>query len=400
MELLICFSFLTGVFFLSILIFVLFLECLSAAFPVDKKNNNSINFNDNNISIIIPAHDEELSIKTTLNELLKAVKNPKKIILIADNCNDNTALIAQQMGVTVLERNNLKQRGKGYALDYGLAYLAESPPSVVIVLDADCIVSPKHLQIIAKQATEKQRPIQAVYLMEQPSNSTPRDAISGFAFMVKNWVRPQGLSYWKLPCLLTGTGMAFPWSALKSISLASGNIVEDMKLGIDLAIAGYPPLLAPEARVMGRLPSINDAATSQRTRWEHGHLQTLLEQVPRLLKESLRQQRIDLLALALELAIPPLSLLVLLWSGMTVIAIGSGVYLNNWWGLIIQLTSGGLLFLAIFIAWYNFGRKQVSLKTLLTIPLYLLWKIPLYFFFLIRPQKEWTKTERDINLNQ
>ncbi len=387
-------------FFLSIPIFLLFIECLSAAFSVHEKTNNPIKFDEDDIAIIIPAHDEELSIKTTLNELLKAVKNPKKILLIADNCNDDTALIAQQMGVTVLERNNLEQQGKGYALDYGLAYLAASPPSVVIVLDADCIISPQHLQLIAKQATEKQRPIQAVYLMEKPSNSTPRDAISGFAFMVKNWVRPQGLNYWKLPCLLTGTGMAFPWSALKSISLASGNIVEDMKLGIDLAIAGYPPLLAPEARVMGRLPSINDAATSQRTRWEHGHLQTLLEQVPRLLKESLRQQRIDLLALALELAIPPLSLLVLLWLGMTVIGIGSSLYLDNWWGLTVQLTSGGLLFLAIFIAWYNFGRKQVSLQTLLTIPLYLLWKIPLYFFFLIRPQKEWIKTERDINLNQ
>lgn len=384
-----------GELFLLIPIFVLFLECISAVFPIDEKINNSIFFYEDKISIIIPAHNEELSIETSISELLKAVKNPKRIILIADNCNDNTALIAQQMGVTVLERNNLEQRGKGYALDYGLAYLAVFPPSVVIILDADCIVSPQHLQLIAKQATEKQRPIQAVYLMEQPSNSTPRDAISGFAFMVKNWVRPQGLSYWQLPCLLTGTGMAFPWSALKNISLASSNIVEDMKLGIDLAITGYPPLLAPEARVMGRLPSTNDAATSQRTRWEHGHLQTLLEQVPRLFKEGLKQHRIDLLALALELAIPPLSLLVLLWLGMTVIGIGSNLYFNNWWGLIIQLTSGVFLFLAIFIAWYKFGRKQVSLTMLLTIPLYLLWKIPLYLFFLIRPQKEWVKTERD-----
>ncbi|NBD15144.1 MAG: glycosyltransferase [Cyanobacteria bacterium] len=389
-------------FFLSIPIFVLFVECLSAALPVHGKIkiNNSIKFDEDDIAILIPAHNEELSIKTTVNELLKAVKNPKTIISIADNCNDNTALIAQQMGITVLERNSSEERGKGYALDYGLAYLAASPPSVVIVLDADCILSPQHLKILAKEATEKQRPIQAVYLMEQPSSSTPRDAISGFAFMVKNWVRPKGLNYWQLPCLLTGTGMAFPWSVLQGISLASGNIVEDMKLGIDLAIAGYPPLLAPEAKVIGRLPSTNNAATTQRTRWEHGHLQTILEQVPRLIKESLKQQRIDLLALALELAIPPLSLLVLLWLGMTVIGIVSSVYLDKWWGLTVQLMSGGLLFLSIFIAWYKFGRKQVSLKTLLTIPLYLLWKVPLYFLFLIRPQKKWVKTERDINLNQ
>jgi hypothetical protein len=51
-------------------------------------------------------------------------------------------------------------------------------------------------------------------------------------------------------------------------------------------------------------------ATTQRSRWEHGHLQTLLTQTPRLATASVGQKRFDLLAIALDLSVPPLSLLV------------------------------------------------------------------------------------------
>ena len=56
---------------------------------------------------------------------------------------------------------------------------------------------------------------------------------------MKNFVRLKGLANLDLPCLLYGTGMAFPWSVISTVFLANGNIVEDMQLAIDLAIAGY-----------------------------------------------------------------------------------------------------------------------------------------------------------------
>lgn len=379
---------------LSLPITVLFLECLLSLFSPNKSDHSSLTETED-FAILIPAHNEEKQIEKTLSPLVEALEKPQKIVVIADNCEDNTASLARQMGVTVLERNNLQQRGKGYALDYGISYLANSPPSVVVMLDADCYLSAESLNQLVSKTIAKKRPIQGVYLLEQPSDPTPRDAVSGLAFLVKNWVRPLGLSQVKLPCLLTGTGMAFPWSVLEQISLASGNIVEDMQLGIDCAIAGYPPLLAGHAKIIGYLPSQDQAATSQRTRWEHGHLQTILEQVPRLIKEAIKQKRVDLFALGLELSVPPLSLLVLIWLGVTLLGIITGLVLGNWWNFILSSLSGLLLLLAIFIAWYRFGREQVSLQILLTIPFYILWKIPLYFIFLVRPQKEWVRTERD-----
>ena len=77
------------------------------------------------------------------------------------------------------------------------------------------------------------------------------------------------------------------------------------RLAINLAIAGHPPLYCPTAKVTGILPQEQQAVKTQRTRWEHGHLQTLITQVPRLLKAAIIQRRFDLLVLAFDLGVPP-----------------------------------------------------------------------------------------------
>jgi cellulose synthase/poly-beta-1,6-N-acetylglucosamine synthase-like glycosyltransferase len=154
-----------------------------------------------------------------------------------------------------------------------------------------------------------------------------------------------------LPCLLTGTGMAFPWRVLRKATLASGNIVEDIQLGLDLACAGFPPRLCPAARVQGVLPCGRAAAFRQRTRWEHGHLATLLTQVPRLLWQAVRRCQPALLGLALELSVPPQAILVLMVSGAGAAAGLRGQCGSAW--LPAQLLLWGALagVAALLVAW-------------------------------------------------
>lgn len=376
-------------------ILVFFLECILAFFtPLSNQLSKSQNLQPK-VTVLIPAHNEELGIQATIEPLLPQLKTNDKIVVIADNCTDKTAEIARQTGVTVLERHSLDKRGKGYALDYGLKFLAENPPEVVVMVDADCRVEPGTIEQITQKAIATQRPVQALYLMEIPEQPTPKDSISALAFLVKNQVRPQGLERLNFSCALTGTGMAFPWSILRQVSVASGNIVEDMQLGVDLAIAGHPPLYCPQGRVTGILPQQQQAATKQRTRWEHGHLQTIQTQVPRLLKASLEQKRLDLFVMALDLFVPPLSLLVMLWLVLTTIAIIAGIFGLSWLPALFSAIAGGLMLIAILAAWAKYGRERISGLTLLSVPLYILWKIPLYFGFLVQREKEWVRTERD-----
>jgi cellulose synthase/poly-beta-1,6-N-acetylglucosamine synthase-like glycosyltransferase len=384
---------------LALPICVLWIECWAAIWGKSQLNstlsNSTVSSQKIKVSILIPAHNEASEIGATVKALLPQLNRCDQLIVIADNCTDETAAIARQQGATVLERQNLQQRGKGYALDYGLHQLSADPPDVVVMVDADCRVEPGGIEKIAQQAATRQKPVQALYLMETPPTPSPKDSISALAFLVKNLVRPLGLTQLGQPCLLTGTGMAFPWGVLQTISLASGNIVEDMQLGLDLAIAGYAPYFCGAAQVTGVLPQQAEAATSQRTRWEHGHLQTLLTQVPRLVKAALSQQRGDLLALALDLSVPPLSLLVMLWLAATAIAGLFSLFTGIWMPTLLFSVEGILIITAIVIAWVNFGRDKISGKTLLSVPFYVLWKIPLYFAFVFKPQKDWVRTQRD-----
>lgn len=379
---------------LFIPIAVLFIEC-SAAFLPRRGETWDTGVPRPRVAVLLPAHNEASCISATIETLLPQLTDQDRLVVIADNCSDETAEIARGFGATVIERIDPVLMGKGYALDYGLRFIETDPPAVVVMADADCIVHQGAIDRIARLADAVSRPIQSTYLMERPANPGPNDAVSALAFMVKNVVRPRGLDRLGQPCLLYGTAMAFPWSVIAHAPLANSNIVEDMQLAVDLAIAGHPSVFCEEAKVTGRLPQQKSAAKSQRVRWEHGHLKTLLTQVPQLIKASLGQRRFDLLAIALDLCIPPLSLLVMMWAAVMGGALLAGALGASWIPAIFLAIQGLLILISIIGAWAKFGRADLPARTLLAVPFYILWKIPLYFAFLVRPQTKWIRTERD-----
>ena len=81
-----------------------------------------------NIAILIAARNEERVIGELLDSISEQDYDKKHLqtIVIADNCTDSTAQIAKSKGVTVFERFNKKQIGKGYALDFAIDNLRKS----------------------------------------------------------------------------------------------------------------------------------------------------------------------------------------------------------------------------------------------------------------------------------
>ncbi|MGB6295052.1 MAG: glycosyltransferase family 2 protein [Rivularia sp. (in: cyanobacteria)] len=381
---------------LLIICSVLFIEAIAGLLPATKGTSKQWEQAKNiKFKILIPAHNEEVVIDSTLNDLKAKLDNSQNIVVIADNCTDATAEIARSHGVKVIERHQPNLRGKGYALDYGLNYLKSEPPDVVVFVDADCKVDRGAIEQLTIKAASTNRPVQGAYLMAKSNSFSAKASISAFAFKMKNLVRPYGLNNLGQACLLTGTGMAFPWKVINSVDIANSNIVEDMKLGFDLSIAGYPPMFCPQSNVTGYLPQEVQAAKVQRTRWEHGHLETLLTYVPLLLKAALKQKRFDLFVSALDLCIPPLSLLVIAWLGTTIFSYVTALLLGIWTPAIVLSLAGSLLLVAILSAWAKFGRSDLPFVELLSIPFYILWKIPVYFQFLVKRQKTWVRTKRD-----
>ncbi len=113
-----------------------------------------------------------------------------------------------------------------------------------------------------------------------------------------------------------------------------------------------------------------------------------------LFKQAFLQKRFDLLLSILDLCIPPLTLLVIIWSVLISCSLIVGVSQISWIPAIISLTAGLCLITALTVAWTKFA-KSIPLAKLFTVPLYIFWKIPVYIKFIIAPQKVWVRTERD-----
>lgn len=87
----------------------------------------------NQISVIIPAYNEEKAIANVIKEIPKIVS---EIIVVNNNSTDNTGKIAFENGATVLLE---KRKGYGYACLKGLEYISsrKTKPDIVVFLDGD-----------------------------------------------------------------------------------------------------------------------------------------------------------------------------------------------------------------------------------------------------------------------
>lgn len=347
------------------------------------------------VAVLIPAHDEAEGITATLRSIRPQLAPADRLLVVADNCQDATAAIARQAGAEVIERFDADRRGKGYALDFGISHLAQHPPEVVVIVDADCLAEAGAIERLACTCKASGRPVQALYLMQAALSAPLQRRVAEFAWLVRNWVRPLGSYRAGAPCQLMGSGMAFPWSLLSGMHLADSELVEDMKLGIDLALEGHPPIFCPEARVTSRFPDSTPAVSSQRTRWEHGHLQMILAQAPRLLIRSLLRRDVRLMALALDMIVPPMALFVMLLVAELVFNLFHGSMGLTAVPLKLTEMALAMLTLAVVSAWLGWGRQVLPASALFAIPGYVLAKIPMYLKFWTKRQKNWVRTGRN-----
>jgi cellulose synthase/poly-beta-1,6-N-acetylglucosamine synthase-like glycosyltransferase len=348
--------------------------------------------------IVIPAHDEESGIGATLESLRDTLGALRDVVVVADNCTDATAAISRSAGAVVLERNDTGLRGKGYALDFAKSHLRRSPPDVIVVLDADCRMDQRSVSALTAAAMAVHRPCQAINLLTLPHDASSLVRISTFAFLVKNLVRQRGLQRLAKSVHLTGTGMAFPWSIFEKSHLATGDIVEDLSLGLALRQQGHSPHLVTSATVTSPAASA-EGTLAQRRRWEGGYLRTSATLAPRLLIRSLSRGDLRGLLCALDLFIPPVALL----AGANAIAVG-GLLIATVTGMAsarLALAAEALLFAlstaALGAVWWRDGRAVLRVRDVAAVPFYVLRKLPFYvkLTFLGAP-REWIRGERRV----
>ena len=345
--------------------------------------------------IVVPAHDEAAVIGQTLQSLTEALGPNMQVLVVADNCTDSTAALARAAGVDVVERHDLERRGKGFALAFAADHLRPNPPEIFVVMDADCSTDPPSLRALVDAAYASAGPAQSVNLLRPDRRASPLVQLSNFAFVLKNLVRQRGLQKLAGRVHLTGTGMAMPFELFHVSGDTRASIVEDLALGLDLADAGHPPMLVGNAFVWSGSAS-EQGTLVQRRRWEGGFLSTALRQGPKEVWHGLIRGNPRAILTGLDLMIPPLALFAVL--NLAALLISAALVLvfgGAWWPVVAQLVLLVLAMFAVFVAWVREGREFISFGVLARLPLYVIWKLPMYLGLARRgTPKEWLRTGR------
>lgn len=348
--------------------------------------------------IVVPAHDEEAGIAETVRSLF-AIDYPRddfRVVVVADNCTDRTATRATEAGAMVLERTDPDRRGKGHALAFAFELLIEQGTAqAFVVVDADTLVSPNLLGAFASRIEKGAVALQADYGVRNPDESW-RTRLLHLAFTLFHEVRSSGRERLGLSCGLRGNGMAFTKALLAEVPHDAFSVVEDVEYGLRLAQAGHRVHYVGEARVLGEMPATERASRSQRARWEEGRRALARRHSIELLKQAAQRRSLVLLDLALDLLVPPLSVLAL------AMAAGLGISWGGWLAGLGTSTAAAAWAaaaagLAVYVArgWLAAGLGWRGLLDLARVPGYVLWKLA------VRARRDpsrhgvWVRTQRE-----
>ena len=135
------------------------------------------------LAVLIPAHNEAAVIASTVRDLRDQIGPHDRLLVVADNCVDETAELARAAGAEAAERFDASRRGKGFALAYGVQVLAAAgdPPDIVVMVDADCRLLPGTVRRLANAVVAWGAPVQASFLVLPPDPVSTADRAAAFA---------------------------------------------------------------------------------------------------------------------------------------------------------------------------------------------------------------------------
>jgi cellulose synthase/poly-beta-1,6-N-acetylglucosamine synthase-like glycosyltransferase len=192
-----------------------------------------------------------------------------------------------------------------------------------------------------------------------------------------------------------GTGMALPWTLMSSAHLATGHIAEDMKLGIELTLQGKPTRFLTDVHITSPFLEDSSVAKAQKSRWEHGHLAVMAEELPQMMVQAIRLREPALIVLAMDLMIPPIAFYFMLLSAHLLLSIAGAWFFDALLPMAWVASAGfSALALSVFLAWWFYGKHLLSTRELLTTPFYALWKLPVYLAFFMKRRSGWKRTDR------
>jgi cellulose synthase/poly-beta-1,6-N-acetylglucosamine synthase-like glycosyltransferase len=347
--------------------------------------------------ILIPAHNEEYGLPNTLESLTK-LQYPKElvhVIVVADRCDDATAMVARRYGIECLERLE-GPPGKGAAIAWTIEELRRNATTfdALVILDADTVAERRLLEAFNEGLLSGHEIQQGYNYLSNPW-ATAFTRIIAVTSVLRNGFFYTGKSRIGLSAMLTGTGMCFSRQVIERHGWTAFSVGEDWEFSVSLLLAGEKIHFNPNARVLARESHNFKQASTQRLRWASGRHAVAASSAWELIVTGLRLRRPYLLDAALTLLAPNYSTqatLAILGLFTAWFLSGDPVwhFLFPWAALLIGFLGAYFLLGVVF--------TEAPLRTLAgiaLIPIFLPWRIAIEALgFLGYGRKRWVRTSR------
>lgn len=345
--------------------------------------------------VVVPAHNEAGLIVACIRSIrgsAELVSDPVDLVVVADNCADQTAALARAEGATVLERHVPKLPGKPHALAWALSRLSVAPYDAFVFVDADTVVPPEFLPglLAAKPARDEAL---------QPYNASSNEAeswltrLGGLFTRMRYEVDFPRRARRGLNIPLTGNGMCLGTDLLRQ-GWPALSLTEDLEWYARLTASGIRIRMAPTARVLSQGARSLTQGASQRLRWARGRT-SVLRVWWRPLVTSRRigwRQKLDALR---TLALPGPA--TLLWCAIAGTALAWRL-LSSPWSLAVTAVAG-LAILPIvrdtLLALWRHPEPLPVIRALAFLPIYLVWRLWISVRAVVGPRdRTWRRTAR------
>jgi cellulose synthase/poly-beta-1,6-N-acetylglucosamine synthase-like glycosyltransferase len=341
------------------------------------------------LAVVVPAHDEEAMIASTLSSL--RVAGPETpIYVIAHNCTDATAQIAALAGAHVLVLDNPRLKGKGAALRHGFSSAIAEGSNAILIVDADTNVSPNLIEATCLKLSQGAEATQCRYELKlaHDQQRSPMARLRALAFRGMNVVRAKGRAGLGFSTGIFGNGFALTAATLEQVPFDADSIAEDVEYHTKLVAAGIPVFWIGDAYVQAQPPNSREAQASQEARWEGGRVRVASRSTKRLLAAIMhgRWRAIETLADVWSL---PLS------RGIIALVLTIGLPLH--WLHVFAIACAVITLFYVFEAAMLGDEPSKDLFALAGAPLYLLWKALITPLVLrqSRSRAEWARTKRE-----
>jgi len=229
-----------------------------------------------NISLVIPAYNEEIGIEKTIKSCLALKYKGKIQIIVVNDCStDKTFELANKYKDKITIINKKKNEGKAGAVNSGLKI---AKYEYIGVIDADSEIATYSVENAIKYfyQKDKKEEVGAVISKMKPTNESGNllERIQLIEYMMVGLMRSMSASI-RMLHLTPGVLSIYRKDILDKLGgFDYNNMTEDFEIGVRVRKLGYLIEYAHNSPVYTNTPSTFSIFLKQRIRWSRGFFQT------------------------------------------------------------------------------------------------------------------------------